>query len=192
MRFRPLHALAGAAWLGLLAAAAAQPVRRGGEVAGTVAALRRGPDAWRAWFAWGPRCDWRDAALAERQHHADACGAAALAAILRERRPRLPQDLLWSLCRLPGGGTSLARLESAAQRFGHPARFRFDAHLEHLPLPAIVHLRRRHFVVLERREAQVAHVLDPACGLVRLPLAHLVRQASGAALVLQPGDGDRL
>lgn len=173
-------------WILLVVADACEPARLAADVAGAVIASGQGPDSWQAWMAWGPRCRWRDAATADRQRAPDACGAAALAHLLQTRTPQLSQELLWSLSRLPDGGTSLARLVTTARRFGHAAEARFDPRLEDLPLPVIVHLRRRHFVVLVQRDASTAEVLDPACGLLLVPWEVLLRQASGAALTLLP------
>jgi ABC-type bacteriocin/lantibiotic exporter with double-glycine peptidase domain len=115
---------------------------------------------------------------------ADGCGAAALCAVLERRGLRVSQDLVWSMCRLPSGGTTLARLTRAARCLGQPAEARAGVELEALPLPAVVHLRRRHFVVLLDHGRGRAVVRDPACGDVAVPLERLRAEASGAALVL--------
>jgi hypothetical protein len=150
------------------------------------AALRAGPGAWESCTSWGLRSRGLAAASADRQRCVDACGPAALAAVLRPRGVPVTQELLWSICRIPSGGTTLAGLAAAARCFGQACETRYGSTLEDLPLPAIVHLRRRHFVVLLRFAPERAEVFDPACGMVLVPGARLRREASGAALVFRP------
>ena len=150
------------------------------------ATLSSGPAGWLAAAAWGMRCRWEGEAREDRQRLSDACGPAALRAVLRHRGLDATQELLWSLCRTPGGGTTLGRLAVVARRFGHEPRLIWDPWLEHVQTPAIVHLGRGHFVVLERCSATCAWILDPACGRLRVPLGVLRRSASGATLTF-PG-----
>lgn len=146
-------------------------------------AAARGPDAWRTAQAWGARSRWLDAATAGRQRFADACGPACLDVLLHHHGLCVPQTLLWNICRLPEGGTSMQRLAAAARRFGVPCSIDTCFPPRDLPLPAIVHLQRRHFVVLLGIDAESALLLDPACGRIRVPTAELLRQASGVVLV---------
>jgi len=141
-------------------------------------------DDWNILVSWGPGASPVDAALADRQSEPDGCGAAALAVVLRAHGTHVPQRLLWSVSRLPEGGTRLGDLSRAAVRFGHRAEVGNDPRLEHVMLPAIVHLRRGHFVVLEARAGGDAIVFDPGCGRVRVSLGALRRRASGAVLVV--------
>jgi ABC-type bacteriocin/lantibiotic exporter with double-glycine peptidase domain len=144
--------------------------------------LRAAPTAWSVAAAWGREAERLGETPGERQQARDGCGPAALSVVLRARGTRVPQRLLWSVCRVRGGGTTLGVLARAAARFGHPAAVGVDPRLEHTPLPAIVHLRRGHFVVLERRDGGRAVIFDPGCGRVRVPMAVLRRRASGAVL----------
>jgi len=147
-------------------------------------AAAHGPDAWRAAQSWGARSRWLDAAAGcGRQRRDDACGPACLEILLRHHGRRVRQSLLWNICRLPHGGTSMQRLAVTAGRFGLPCRIGAGVELGDLPLPAVVHLRRRHFVVLLGVDARNALVIDPACGRIRIPAAALRRQASGIVLV---------
>ena len=134
--------------------------------------------------AWGSDAVALAPALDERQQEPDGCGAAALQVLLRAHGTRVPQPLLWSMCRVPGGGARLGTLARAARCFGHPVTLASDPGLEHTAIPAIVHLRRGHFVVLEARDGATATVFDPDCGRVRVPWPALRRRASGAVLVL--------
>ncbi len=102
---------------------------------------------------------------------------------------RVPQDVLWSACRRRGGGTTLGCLANAARAFGFPVRILVVADFAALELPAIVHLQRGHFVVLEHWTANVAEITDPACGRIRVRGARLRRAASGAVLVRDAAAG---
>jgi len=146
--------------------------------------VRAGADAVGVAVAWGAGAQPLAGDAADRQQSRDGCGAASLAVLLRRHGTHVPQRLLWSMTRVPGGGTRLGELARAAACFGHRAELGADPGLLHTPLPAIVHLRRGHFVVLESRDADSAIVLDPGCGRVRVPLADLQHRASGAILVL--------
>jgi hypothetical protein len=147
------------------------------------------PRAWAALASWGPDCAWIGAAPENLQHAVDGCGPAALAVFLRTAGRSVPQDVIWSACRMPGGGTTLGCLAKAARAFGVPVQTRMVADLAALDLPAIVHLQRGHFVVLERFTAAVAEITDPACGRIRLRAAALRGAASGAVLVRSAGTG---
>jgi hypothetical protein len=148
------------------------------------ALVQSGAHAWPAAAAWGTRCRWIPGSPAERQRFADACGPAALAAALRPPGPRPTQELLWSICRSASGGTTLGRLARAARGFGRPCRVGWLAPVDSAPVPAIVHLRDAHFVLLLRAERGAAWILDPAFGRLLVPVERLRARASGAVLVL--------
>ena len=141
------------------------------------------PHAWAALESWGPDCAWVGAAPGDLQHAVDGCGPASLARLLRTAGRPVPQDVLWSACRVRGGGTTLGCLANAARAFGFPVQVIVVADFAALELPAIIHLQRGHFVVLERWTASVAEIIDPACGRIRVRGATLRRAASGAVLV---------
>jgi len=177
-------------WLALGAGQALCDPQRSVFLLDLEAAATCGPDAWRATRSWGLHSRWRGAAARDRQRLPDACGPAALSAVLRLRGVAVRQELLWSVCRLQDGGTSLERLAWAARRFGSNCEARSFADLREVPLPAVVHLRRRHFVVVRYLDARLAEIFDPDCGDVAVPAAELLRQASGATLIFA-GDGAR-
>jgi hypothetical protein len=173
-------------WLGLAAAGELATARQATRLHDLVAALQQEPRAWEATRCWGLRSRWLHPTPAHRQRRRDGCGAAALGAVLQARGRRVSQELLWGMCRIPSGGTTLARLAATARCLGQPGEARLATRLDALPLPAIVHLRRRHFVVLQRLAAGRAEVLDPACGTVLVPPEKLRAEASGAVLVFRP------
>lgn len=181
--------LAALAWSAGLAARGLDRPETSAACTGYAQSAARGLDGWRAAACWGWRCRLIGAAPAALQHARDGCGPAALWSVLAERRRGLTQDLLWSICRDPAGGTTLGRLAWAARRFGVGCRICWAAEPAALPSPAIVHLQRGHFVVLQRSERDCAWVFDPACGVVRVPWPVLTARSSGAALHLEPVSG---
>jgi hypothetical protein len=150
------------------------------------AAARAGPAGWGVVAEWGPDAVRLDSAAGDRQRERDGCGAAALHTVLRAHGVQVPQRLLWSMCRVPRGGTTLGTLARVARRFGLRADLGAEPSLHDARLPAIVHLRRGHFVVLESRSSSTAVLFDPACGRVRVPWRALQRRASGAVLEITP------
>jgi ABC-type bacteriocin/lantibiotic exporter with double-glycine peptidase domain len=149
------------------------------------ASLRAGPRAWPALADWGRHCRWLGDGGDALQREADACGPAALAALLATCGRGAPgQSLLWSICRRPCGGTTLGGLAAAARALGYSCDVQWCGALAMLEPPAIVHLRRGHFVVLEARAAHAARILDPAWGRLTVPWPVLDARSSGAVLVL--------
>ncbi len=146
--------------------------------------VREGPPGWCAFRTYGGRSRALAGPGAARQRYADGCGAAALQLLLQEcAGRRWNQNLLYALTRQPEGGTSLARLHSVARRLG--ALCDVDT-LESAPaawvVPALVHLRRRHFVVLVEMHEGRAEIIDPACGRLAVETGALRTAASGLAL----------
>ncbi|HAV1831834.1 TPA: peptidase domain-containing ABC transporter [Enterobacter hormaechei subsp. steigerwaltii] len=94
-------------------------------------------------------------------------------------------------------GVSLANLESCAQQLGfHTHALSVPiSHLKNIPLPAILHWNKDHFVVLTSTEKGY-HIQDPALGKVRLTETELsvlwtgdeTAKTSGVVLVLQVPD----
>jgi ATP-binding cassette subfamily B protein len=80
-------------------------------------------------------------------------------------------------------GTSLRALCHAADELGLAARSvkASPAHLDAMPLPAIVHWEGNHWVVLYDVGARFVKVADPAMGRRRLPRADFLRQWTGYA-----------
>ncbi len=143
-----------------------------------------GPAGLRSASSWSLHSRWLAPAGVHTQRFRDGCGAASLAAVLDEHGIHMSQSLLWSILRLPHGGTTLGAIARTARRFGVACEVRSESP-EHLPTPAIVHLRRLHFVVLRRIGPEIAEILDPACGVIQVRTRDLVRQASGAVLVFE-------
>jgi len=182
---RGVHASAAiTVWLALGAVRTAEAPRFVPTWRDVQATARAGRDAWTVLRIWGIQSRWCEPARGDRQRNADACGPAALCTVLRSRGCQVTQELFWSTCRLPQGGTTLGRLASVARRLGYGCDVRWCSAFETLRLPAIVHLRCGHFVVLEAAGARAARIVDPACGRLWVPWEALRQRSSGAVLVL--------
>jgi ABC-type bacteriocin/lantibiotic exporter with double-glycine peptidase domain len=105
-----------------------------------------------------------------QQTHSD-CGSAALKMVFD--RLGIPMEYGRLLQRLQPGpeGTTMLRIKEAAESEGLRCmgwRLSFRD-LTEIPLPAVLLLRRRHFVVLEGAEAKTGiYILDPVRGRLRL------------------------
>lgn len=85
---------------------------------------------------------------------------------------------------LADDGLSALDLVNAAERFGLPLLGVGVSpnSVADIPVPAIVLLRRKHFVILERFNRKVATIIDPAWGRMRVPLAMFQYLFCGVAL----------
>ncbi len=105
------------------------------------------------------------------QRGANDCGAAALCMILKHHGISDDSGHLARELGTTEDGTTLLALKSAAERRGLPgAGWRISGRdLPEIPLPAIVYLRKGHFVVLDRVEADGSVLVrDPARGRLRM------------------------
>jgi ATP-binding cassette subfamily B protein len=96
------------------------------------------------------------------------CGTACLAMILAHLGHRHPLSAARRVCDPGRDGLSVGELTDAAHKLG----LQVDAHrppdkvegLAAIPLPAIAHWRRNHFVVIERVRGDGLTIIDPARG----------------------------
>jgi ATP-binding cassette subfamily B protein len=95
------------------------------------------------------------------------CGVACLAMICRYYGRHIPLWRLRLLAHTEVDGTSLRHLCHAARELGLAARTVKASwrHLDELPLPAIIHWRNFHWVVLVAVERRRVRIADPAIGL---------------------------
>jgi len=120
------------------------------------------------------------------QRTAKDCGLAAIATLARLLEKSAPQYAVL-LRRYPphGYGHSVDELSRIGRDLGldlQPVRVS-AAGLSAIPLPAILHLRSDHFVVLIDRNASSWQVANPARGIERRPRAIVESLFSGTALV---------
>lgn len=89
----------------------------------------------------------------------------------------------------PGrSGSNAVGLIAAARSLGLRARAYSAglAELDNVHLPAILHCRQGHFVVLERWASKQATIIDPSCGRLALGHDELSRDFSGVVLTFEP------
>lgn len=175
-RFRALAAVAllvSAMSAGGLALVSFNPI-------GPLRALTRWSLQWK-----GARFSTRD--RARLQSSLNDCGATALADLLELAGLVVPsQEHLRRLTVTTVAGTTLADLDAASNALGLPVfTVQWDrADLAVLPLPSLVWVERRHFVVIARRtRGDSLEIHDPAVGHYVMSVERFTRLWSGAALV---------
>ena len=86
-------------------------------------------------------------------------------------------------------GASINDLVAAADSIGLRARaVKVDiSELNRVRLPAVIHWRMNHFVVLERQHLDGARIVDPAVGRRRISREELSESFTGVALEVAPG-----
>ncbi len=119
------------------------------------------------------------------------CGVAALAMAARSHGLEVDLDRLRELVRLREHGATLMSLQQAGTALGLRCQaVRVDLNrLAEVSLPAIVHLRTGHYVVLYEMGTGSVVVGDPATGIVRLSWGALMGDCTGNLLVIQPRGG---
>jgi ABC-type bacteriocin/lantibiotic exporter with double-glycine peptidase domain len=116
------------------------------------------------------------------------CGAASLAMVMAYYGHEVDLQELREACAVSRDGANAYDILAAAQSYG----FATDAvratvdDLAVLPLPAILHWKRKHFLVLERVDEERAWLIDPAIGPLTLPLQQVASLFSGVALLVTP------
>jgi ATP-binding cassette, subfamily B, bacterial CvaB/MchF/RaxB len=123
-----------------------------------------------------------------QQAESAECGLAALVMIARSHGREV--DMAWARHRFPAASRrpDLASLLTMAGQFGLAARpLRAETgDLAKLRLPAILHWKFRHFVVLTRVRRRAVEICDPACGCRRIGARELNESFTGVALELTP------
>ena len=116
------------------------------------------------------------------------CGAAALAMVLAHYGRWVPLPELRTATGISRDGASALDIVHGAEKYG----LKGEGHLgdldklQGLAVPAIVWLRRSHFVVLEGAHGDHFYVNDPGSGRYRLTKDEFAAQYSGAALTFTP------
>jgi ATP-binding cassette, subfamily B, bacterial len=106
---------------------------------------------------------------AYRQHDAMDCGPTCLRMVARHYGRRYSLQFLRDRSYIDRQGVSLLGIGYAAETIGfrtRAARVSADHFLEHAPLPAIVHWRQNHFVVVFGVRGDRVDICDPEAGTV--------------------------
>jgi ABC-type bacteriocin/lantibiotic exporter with double-glycine peptidase domain len=124
-----------------------------------------------------------------RQLNAVECGAACLAMILNYHGRKTSVAECRDSCGVGRDGTTAQTIAKAARGYGLRVKaFSLDpAEFKNLPLPAIVHWKFEHFVVVERWSPTRVDVVDPAIGRCRISAAEFEAGFTGVVLTLEPG-----
>ncbi|MCU0552134.1 MAG: cysteine peptidase family C39 domain-containing protein [Leptolyngbya sp. Prado105] len=105
-----------------------------------------------------------------RQHSEEDCGAACLAMITKHHRRNLSISHIREMVGTGAQGTSLLGLRQGAETLGYNARSvrtspEILSRIREAPLPAIIHWKGYHWVVLYGMRGRKYVVADPAIGL---------------------------
>ncbi|HYS77382.1 MAG TPA: cysteine peptidase family C39 domain-containing protein, partial [Candidatus Dormibacteraeota bacterium] len=123
------------------------------------------------------------------------CGPACLAMVLAYHGRQSSVDEVRGRLGTGRDGTTGLDLVRVARSLGLEAqgyRVERPEALPLLPLPAIAHCTRGHFMVLERvRPGRSVRVVDPLRGRIDLPIAAFQEEFSGIVVTLQRGAGFR-
>jgi ATP-binding cassette subfamily B protein len=115
------------------------------------------------------------------------CGAAALAMIARHYGRPVSLAHIRGVVFTSTDGTSLAGIAHGAEEVGLAARAvkASKSRLDELPLPAVVHWKGNHWIVLYDVQDGRVRVADPAVGLRRLSREEFEEQWSGYVVVFR-------
>lgn len=133
-----------------------------------------------------------------KQPDAMDCGPACLRMIAAYYGKRISLDTLRQKCYITREGVSFLGLSEAADALGFRTlgvRIGFEKLRDNVPMPAIVHWRQKHFVVVYKITARKVFVADPASGLITYKHEEFIRNwgstlvegvPAGMALILEP------
>ncbi|GIH75776.1 peptidase domain-containing ABC transporter [Planobispora longispora] len=123
------------------------------------------------------------------QHSMVECGAACLAMVLAAHGRRVPVYALSEEMGIGRDGVSALTLVRTARAHGLTTRAASvpAARIAELPLPAVVHWRNSHFVVVERVSPGRIGIIDPALGRVGTTPRDFADSYSGVAFTFSPG-----
>jgi len=124
------------------------------------------------------------------QMEAAECGAACLVMALEAHGRLVTLEEAREACGTSRDGVDVTALVAAAKGYGLAVKplAREPETLAELPLPAILHWRFNHFVVLEKVTRRGFVLLDPAVGRRIVDRAEMGRSFTGLALALAPGE----
>ena len=126
------------------------------------------------------------------QHSEEDCGAVCLATVAKHYGHTFALNRIRELVGTGQQGTTLLGLRRGAETLGFNARqvkitTQLFKQLHKAPLPAIIHWRGCHWVVLYGKKGKKYIVADPAVGLRHISHQELIANwSSGAALLLTP------
>ena len=127
-----------------------------------------------------------------RQHNEEDCGAACLATIAKHYGCNFSQNHMRQVVGTGQLGTTMLGLRRGAEAINfnaYPVRATSELleKLDQVPLPAIIHWKGNHWVVLHGQKGKKYVVADPAVGIRYLTLTQLQEGwKNGVMLLLEP------
>ncbi|MGV2828570.1 peptidase domain-containing ABC transporter [Myxosarcina sp. GI1(2024)] len=128
------------------------------------------------------------------QHSEEDCGAACLAIIAKYYGRTLALSRTREVVGTGSHGTTLLGLRRGAEALGFNARqvkaaSELIARLNRVPLPAIIHWKENHWVVLYEQRRNKYVIADPAVGVRYLKRQELLKNwSNGVMLLLKPNE----
>lgn len=129
------------------------------------------------------------------QHSEEDCGAACLATVSKHYGRTFALHRVREAVGTGSRGATLLGLRRGAEELGFHARQvhatdKFISELDQAPLPAIIHWKGYHWVVLYGKKRKKYVVSDPSIGVRYLSHQELIKGwGDGVMLLLQPDDG---
>ncbi len=123
------------------------------------------------------------------QLNAIECGAACLAMVLSYHGRNTRVSECRKLMGIGRDGVSARQIVETARTFGlTPTAMGVQdlSAFAEMTLPAILHWEGKHFVVLERWAATMAHIVDPGVGRMQISHAEFAKLFSGVAIAFEP------
>ncbi len=125
-----------------------------------------------------------------KQHDQSDCGAACLGMVCKYYKMPIGLNRLRDMTNVSRYGTSMAALAEAAETLGFLTRGVRTGYekLMHTELPAILHWKGNHFVVLFKTAKDQVRIADPAVGVRKLTRKEFEAEWTGVALLLEYTD----
>lgn len=124
------------------------------------------------------------------QMSATECGAACLAMILSYHGRHTEIDETRRYCRAGRDGINAETIVTSARKFGLRTKaysIQEFADIGLIRLPAIIHWKFNHFVVLEKWNAKKVQIIDPALGRRIVSIENFRKNFTGIVLTFEPG-----
>ncbi|MFZ4622366.1 MAG: cysteine peptidase family C39 domain-containing protein [Bacteroidota bacterium] len=120
------------------------------------------------------------------QRSSNDCGPSALKMLLEDEGIIVARDELERLVPLTEHGATMLDLRSAAEREGLILtgwKLSTDT-LPHISYPAILFIRKNHYIVADSVVNNFVYARDPSIGRIRIPLDRIPRVWNGEALLI--------
>ena len=125
-----------------------------------------------------------------QQLSSNECGLACMCMVLNYYGKAVTLEDMRSLVSVDTNGITAQAVMEVGTFFGLRVRgvtADLDA-LGEIPRASILHWKFNHFVVFESADEEAVHIVDPAAGRIRVPMAKFNLHFTGVALLSEPGD----